>query len=446
MEAFRLFFAHSFAHEKLNHFGEIDDRGGISDLELADRIFGWIREFGGPRIEVVQTRDPYNGYLSSQVRREICSADGVLCLFTKRTKDHLKNEWLPSTYVISEASAALMQFPSEHETHRRLFGLVEEGVDVEQLGMAFHGNKTAPRFRRDELPQLQSQIKRIIEGILDQSHSVPSRGDREYACIDKVVSIRRSGAVLVETRHRFRFTREINTVRIPHKIWRVSESLPTLDQLLAGTPDSGDGFLRVMPLACGRHDRNRCRCEIKPGNRTCWGYERNFIVEITDVGIVPGEELAYEVVWGYPKAFHSNSGSLPNSVGLRTSGRGPAGSASLTLKFERDWAGEPFRILETPPQLFVTDVTDLPGAESPEEFFHHSDTWKGVAELVPCERRSSALFEVYQWQTTPPGAFHGMAKAIWTPHFNYFRDFGSTSGTTDNDSTIVAFEDLGAGI
>ena len=441
MEPFRLFLAHSFAREKLNHLAAVDPQG-ISDFELAEMVERWIVKRSAGRIVVVRTRDPFHDYISSSVRRDISSSDGMLCLFTKRTRDQLTGLWIASTYVMTEGSAAQMQFPSEVATHGRLFGLVEEGVDASQLGMAFHGNMTAPRFRRDDLPQLESHVGRIVDAILDLRPSDRLREDREYLSIEKVVSIWKSGAVWVETRHRYRFTTEMETVRIPHTIWRVRDSLPNVGELLGGTRDSGAGFLRLMPLHCGKHDQNKCKCQIKPGNPTHWGFERNFFVEFNDVRIQPGEELAYEIVWGYPNAFR-NPGIVkderPNSVGLRTSGRGAAANASLTLKFERDWEFEPLRTLERPPQFFTTDITDLPGAQSPEEFWHESPTWKPSGELRPCGKRSCTFFEVYRWSTD---RFHGMARATWIPHMNYFIP-GDTVNRTAQTEAAAAGERVG---
>ena len=77
----------------------------------------------------------------------MAGSDLTLRLFTRRTFDPKKNIWLTSTFVISEGAAFLMQLPDESETHGRLFGLMEEGVDRTQLGMAFPPNKTLPGDR-----------------------------------------------------------------------------------------------------------------------------------------------------------------------------------------------------------------------------------------------------------------------------------------------------------
>jgi hypothetical protein len=428
LDTFRIFFAHSFATEKWNHLAEHDVKHGVSDSELADLVARWIDKFSAGQIEVVRTRDPYHNYISSSVREDICSAHAVLCLFTKRTKDSVTGLWIPSTYVLSEGSAALMQFASEAETHRRLFGLVEEGIDPVQLGMAFHGNKTAQRFRRDDLTQFESRVRGIVDEILRERAQVRPHQEYEYLSIDKVAYIRRSRAVWIRTRHRYRFTAKMSTVRIPHTMWRVSKELPTLRELLKGTQDSASGFLGVMPLHCGLQDPERCLCHIKEGEPDFWGYERNFFVEFPEIHVNPGDELAYEIAWGYPDAFHkaeNGRDEKPHSVGLRTGIRGPVGSASLTLKFQRDWQFEPFRTLENPPKLLFIKSAVLPGSHHPEEFLHKNKSWQPLAELRTCPKRSGMFSEVYYWCSS---SFDGMVKAIWEPHQNYFLNVADPAG------------------
>jgi len=72
------------------------------------------------------------------------------------------------------------------------------------------------------LQELQSQIKRIVDVIVG-NRDQGTRADFEYMSLDKVVSVWRSGGVLVETRHRFRSTTATSRVEFPHKIWRVSK-------------------------------------------------------------------------------------------------------------------------------------------------------------------------------------------------------------------------------
>lgn len=417
----RLFLAHSFAEEKWNQFAEPDPLG-VSDRELADKVTAWIKEVSHQRIEVIRTRDPFHNYVSSEVRQDISRSDAVLCLFTKRVKDGLTGLWIPSTYVISEGSAALMQCPREDETHRRLFGLVEQGVDIGHLGMAFHGDKTTPQFQRHDLDGLKSQISRIVDVILGNPNWDNLREDFEYLSIDKVVSVWRGGGVLVETRHRFRSTTEASRVEIPHKIWRVSQKLPTAAELINGSRANGAGFLRAMPIRCGTDQPNHRHCRIRPEDPTDWGFERKFCVEFTNVHIKPGQELEYEIVWGYEGAFHNREGTdsheeAPNAVGLTTDGRGKVGAASLTLMFERDLDGEPDRTIEGMPALYTTDRLEFPAANSPDKFFHKDRSWRKWGEMAHCLERSCVLFDAYRWSSGP---FHGMAKATWTPHMNYF--------------------------
>ena len=425
MHPFRLFLGYSFANEKVNDEGQ-PDPNGRSDIELAEMVVSWIHEFSHGQIEVVRTKDPFDNYISVRIRQDISSSDGILCLFTKRTKDHLKGLWISSTYVISESSAAFMNFSGVEKGSHRLFGLIERGVDTEQLGMAFHGDRTAPRFQRSNLAELKSHVSRIVDVILDRTDPIQPLDSREYLSLEKTATVWRSGAVVVETRHKFRFTKEMQSVQIPHTMWRVKNVLPPLEELLHETPDLRSGYLKVLPLQCGKHDPDNCRCEIVPRPETKWGFERNFFVKFKDIRLLPGEEIAYEILWGYPEAFHNNANQdKPNSVGLRTGGRGKAHFASLTLRFERDWEAEPCRTLEKPPKIFTTEVTDLPGASEPEEFFHGSEQWKVATELRSCPKRSCASMQVYSWSTH---SFQGMAKAIWSPHTNYFDEHESAVG------------------
>lgn len=430
MSHLRLFLAHSFATDPRNAQHEPDPRG-ISDLEIARRVEEWIQARSRGRIEVVRTQDPLKDYISDAVKADISSSDAVLCLFTCRAYDQGAGAWISSTYVISEAAGAWMQCATNEESHRRLFGLVENGVHRQQLGMAFHQNKAAPEFRRDRLDDLEAKVHRIVDQILGSK--LPPRDDREYLSLDKTVSIWRNGSVLVECRHRFRFTAELDTIIHPHVMWRISRRLPELENLLARGGKPRTGYLCCVPLSCGRHDGDKCRCEILPPehpNRE--PAERNFRVKFSGLHIRPGEELVYDVAWAYENAFDSPSElprETPNSVGLRTGDRGSVNSVSLTLRFERERNGEPFRVLEQAPQVFTVDSPHFPAGESRSEYWHKSHSWKTDETLRACSRRSSALAEVYRWTRGP---FCGMAKVVFHPHLNYFqRDPGSATKTDD---------------
>lgn len=438
-----MFLAHSFAPQKVNSAGEVD-QNGISDMQIADEVAKWIGELSHGQIQVIRTRDPHGDYISSQVRKDIASADLVLCLFTKRTKDNFRNHWVTSSYVVSEASAALMQFPCELETHSRLFGLLEEGVDPEQLGMAFHRNKTAKSFRRDRLDDLKLVVQSIIESI--RTTKVVARADREYLALDKTIWIFRNGSVLVECRHRFRFTTEITTARIPHTMWRISQHLPDISELLNGNPPSlttgafngSTGFLRCYLISSG-HQANhggRFRVISKPSCNV--PNERNFDVEVTGMALEPSDELTYEIAWGYPKAFAPPKSltTFPNSVGLRTGERGMTHAASITLKFQRVFDHgviEPDRILEEKPSVFITDTSLLPASQSAEQFWHSSSAWSQIGSLSPCPKYSSAMFEVYRWNAD---CFRGMAKVTWNAHLNYFHDEPTDVAQVQNTGVI----------
>ncbi|QDT90539.1 hypothetical protein [Gimesia algae] len=414
----RIFLAHSFATDKINAEGQ-KDQNGISDLELAGFITSWIKEFSGDQIEVIRTRDPFDDYISSKVRRDICSSDLMLCLFTKRTKDHLKHLWIPSTYVISEASAGLMQYPSEDESHRRLFGLVENGVDREQLGMAFPMNKTASEFVRSDLDGLRCKLKEMVDAILNSKSLI--RDDREYLSLDKVATVWRNGAITVECRHRYRFTTDLTKTSIPHAIWRVSQPLPPMKTLLNGSRDVGRGYLRCVPTDCGGPGQKTCQRRII-ARTSGMENEHKFDIEFSKMDIKAGNELTYELAWGYQNAFHdpTKQDDKPNSVGLRTFERGMARSVSLTVQFQRDFeedSNEPAPILEEPPVLSTSDSPLLP-ADTPE-FWHQSAIWHEQKKLQPCPKRSGAMWEVYRWEGA---CFSGSAKLDWYPQLNYLQE------------------------
>ncbi|WP_298861133.1 hypothetical protein [uncultured Gimesia sp.] len=410
----RLFLAHSFANEKLNAEGR-EDSHGSSDIDLANMISDWIVEFSNGNIEVVRTRDPYQNYISTQVRRDICSSDLMLCLFTKRVFDQLKELWLPSTYVISEASAGLMQYPS----HKRLFGLVEERVDREQLGMAFPMNKTAPSFSRIDPNELRCKVKSIVDSI--QNNKLSKRNDIEYLSLHKTATIWRNGAITVECRHRFRFTTSMNKMTIPHAIWRVSQPLPPIKTIFNGTRDVERGYLRCVPISCGNNEIRTNQFHLIPKN-TGTENEHLFDLEFSNLDAQPGDELVYDIAWGYKGAFQdpSKQDDKPNTVGVLTFERGMVQSAALTLQFQRDLdddAGEPTRILDEPPIVFKIDTPRLPA--NPTVFWHEAKNWEKQDQLQLCQDRSGAMWEVFHWEDT---CFTGAAKINWTPHFNYLDD------------------------
>lgn len=409
-----LFLAHSFATDPI-------DSTGVTDAKLAEDVKGLIETLSHGRIKVVTTKDPLIHYISSQVRADIGAADITLCLFTKRVKDHVTGEWITSTYVISEGAAAFAQLESERDSQHRLFGLMEQGVDRSQLGMAFHGNKTLRKFERGRRDQLSQHVAAIVDEVLDW-HRVSQREEREYLRLDKTVTVWRSGAVMVECRHTFRLTRELRRVSLPHTIWRISQKLPQVRLMLNTSPAQGSTFLHCYPTSCGRQEQNPCTHHIRP-RETLSANEQNFQVEISDLSIPAGDQLAYEVCWGYPNAFqdptHLPPGE-PNSVGMRTGDRGRVLTASLTLKFERVWSvDDALPTLEEAPKVFITDAVHLPAAHTAIEFWHHSpERWRPAGEMRRCRRDSGALFDVYRWSISP---FQGMAKATWTPSFNYFQ-------------------------
>jgi hypothetical protein len=407
-----LFLACSFAVEKTGSDGWPNEQG-ISDYDLAMVVAKMIEEESHRSIRVKVTKDPFSNYIPSAVRQELAGSDLALCLFTRRTYDQKNRVWLTSTFAISEGAAFLMQLPDESETHWRLFGLVEDGVDRTQLGMAFPPNKTLPTFDRMDRNGLRELVRQILQSISEKD--VTPRPQREYLALHKTATIFRDGRVQVEARHRYRFTEPADNVLIPHTIWRVSQSLPSLGELVAPNRPAHQGVLRSMSLNCGHRGQKMCQVRIVPGKQAISSHEYRFYIEATGVEFQPGDELEYAIAWEYPHAFSANS-PQPNSVGLRCGERGIAQRASLTIQFERD-LDEPDRILESHPEVSLTTVTEFTASQSPVDFWHGSQSWVKRSRLRPCRKRSGVRFEVYHWSHDQ---FFGMAKVTFSPHLNYF--------------------------
>lgn len=407
-----LFLAGSFATEKVGSDGWPNEHG-ISDIELMKLVARMIEEESQGAIRVKITKDPFSNYIPSAVRQELASSDLALCLFTRRTFDSYRRVWLTSTFALSEGAAFLMQLPLESDTHDRLFGLVEDGIDRMQLGMAFPPNKTLQSFDRMNQKELRERIREIVQSIVRRE--VTPRPAREYLALHKTVTIFRDGRVQVETRHRFRFTEQIENVQIPHTIWRVSRRLPRLTEMISANRDPQLGILRTLSLNCGHKGQKMCHVRIVPCKHDGDSHEYRFLIEAHGGEFHPGDELEYAIAWEYPHAFSANS-PHPNSVGLRCGERGIAQRASLTLQFERD-LDEPDRILEGNPELSLTTMTEFTASLNPIEFWHDSPAWNKRSRLKPCRKRSGVRYEVYHWAQEN---FIGMAKVTFSPHMNYF--------------------------
>lgn len=408
-----LFLACSFSKDRTGADGCQNDQG-ISDFELAEIVKETLEAESDGQICVKITKDPFDNYIPSKVREELASADLMLCLFTRRTPTPNSHLWMTSSFVVSEGSAFLMQLPTEAETHSRLFGLMEEGVDHTQLGMAFPLSKTLPRFDRMNVSGLKEKVREIVHQIVRKE--ISPRDDREYLSLDKTVTILRDGGVQVETRHRFRFTVSTRKSLIPHTIWRVSQPLPAFPQLLEPCSNSRDGILRCLPLDCSHPGQPSCKLRIIPESSNGSSNEYRFHVEVTGIQFRPGDELEYAIAWEYPLAFSANA-TPPNSVGLRCGERGIVQHTSLTLRFERD-LDEPDRILEDDPEITESSVTGFSLNQEPVGFWHSPTSWRNSKRLSPCRKRSGLRYEVYRWTKDQ---FLGMAKVTFVPHMNYFR-------------------------
>jgi hypothetical protein len=155
--------------------------------------------------------------------------------------------------------------------------------------------------------------------------------------------------------------------------------------------------------------------------------------------------LTYVIASGYPNEFHDPSQleGLHNSVGLRTCERGSTEFVSLTLNFQRDLDvddGEPHRLLEQPPCVYVVQNAMLPSGRDRVEFWHRSPLWTSAGTLELCPRQSGALFDVYRWEAHD---FSGTAKVDWTPYQNYFQhDEADHAGQRTRNEETKCFKPL----
>lgn len=430
-----LFLACSFAKAKVDGEGT-ETHNGVSDWDLAQRVIALLSELSGGRIRATMTVDPFDDYISSTIRRNIASSDLMLCLFTKRSQDVKTKNWTPSSYTISEASAFLAQLPTEYDAHNRLFGLIEEGIDRSQLGLAFHRDKALTSFRRQDDETLRHGIQKIVDSVFEKS--IKPRGIRECLSLQKTAYIMRSGWVRVEIRYRFQLTESVQKISIPHSIWRISSEVPELSTLLDIGESNQFGMLRVVPLNCGIRDRPACRFQIRPIETPGNGNERRFFVDVSEINLSSSEELEYAITWEYPGAFCSvpSEQQYPNTVGLGCGRHGPVGKVTFAVMLERDLdSGEPHRLLEESPTLHTTPLIQLPSDEDHEEFWHSSDAWSLEKTLNPCPKQSGAQYEVYRWKADD---FNGMAKFVFQPYVNYFHTETNVAARTDRPSSQLA--------
>lgn len=394
--------------------------GGISDWEIAQRIKMLIESHSNKRIRVHITKDPFKDYISGTVRKQIAASDLMLCLFTKRTHDQVTDGWIPSVYTATEAAAFLTQFPFADQAHNRLFGLVEDGVDRNQLGLAFHGDRTSTGFNRGDLNQLDDNIRRIVDSVIERNER--PRISMECRSQDKTMIICRDGRVKVEVRYRYHFNKPETRPAMMHSLWRISQPLPEIKVLLDTAPGQRSGMLRAVPLNCGLSGQPQCGLRIKPLLSKGAGNERRFQVEATGIEFQSGEELYYALAWEYPNAFcrpEFKQNEYPNSVGMRCGDRGVIDRASLTIMFERDLeCDEPHRLLQEAPKVFLSTSTSLPADQDHEEFWHRATSWRFEKQLKSCPKLSGAHYDVYRWRAEH---FSGMVKVTFDPHENYFQ-------------------------
>jgi hypothetical protein len=136
----RLYLAHSYLATHPDH-------RQLADVEVARWFQKKIQEFSDGRIEVITSQNPKPTQVLSKIVDDITSCDGILCLLTRRTLDHLTGRWLAPTYVLSEGAFTLGRFHGA----KPVLGFVEEGVDLEELGIAFQQAPDLLHFCRTRL-------------------------------------------------------------------------------------------------------------------------------------------------------------------------------------------------------------------------------------------------------------------------------------------------------
>lgn len=398
---------------------------GQSDVDVLHWFRDQIQRIAGNRVEVILTEDPVNESISEKVRRDIRRSDFMVCVFTKRCEDGLLHNWTTSPYVLSESGYGAACLDRKPHDKQRLFAFVEQGVDRDQLGLAFpRDDRIWPVFNRDKLGDCHSDLGEIVDAILARHKS--GRRPYEALTLRKTVTVWRSGWVLVECRYSFRLSMlQGGSISIPHTLWRVSDKLPNIRTLLENRPRhqyeraEGKPFLRCIPVRCGGAPPQNLKCKIVPNGTSAKGNEASFHVQFNTARAVPGDILEYILFWAYPGAFcerQNGDAVFPNSVGLRTGDRGAVGDASLVLKFERDWIDDSPRTVEQPPRWCVNGATSIPAAAEPEMYWHRAAQWEEAGEMVAYEEAEDAAFDAFVWSRSD---FHGQVRVTWQPFPNY---------------------------
>lgn len=434
------------AEHRVNDSGELDPQG-LSNRAIAEHFLSEIQRIGGDRLRVHLVKDPIDASISDSVKAAIDSADAMICIFPKRVKCPY-TDWTTSQYVISESGYAECRF--RHETERRLFGFVEHGVNRNNLGLAFHSNRTLPTFYRGRLSDvvLAEKLQEVVAKILRYGDAI--RHSPQGLLLFKRVHVFRSGFVKIDVVHRFSIRKRTTRFVMPHSLWRVRNVLPDFEKMLEAEPGLNREFFRCVPSQCGRHDVRDVRPLVNGISKASHGKEVGFSVEIRNVDLAPGDVVEYRFTYSYGDAFcvpdKLKTGEC-NSVGLRTGGRGPIRLVKLQLEFERNWHQvELLPTLEQSrdeqgPRLHTTPHTGFPSAYEPQAFWHGVDDWSEGGTMDRAPQYDAADLEAYCWTQEN---FIGTAKACWVPMTNYHQS--SRSPRSDQRNKDRDIDDTGSGI
>jgi len=423
MPALRLYLSQGISSDQWNGTEK-------SELWVARWFKDKIKELSDRQIEVITSIDyPDHQDFTNLVSRDIAGSDAVLCIFTCRHQNIYQNRWFPSSFVVSEGGFARGRYWGD-ETPDRLFGFVEEGIPVTELGIAFSKHLNLPTFRREAIdecvPRLAEVVKRILMTSLLER---PAQTQK----VDKQVFVFRSGAVRVSSKYEILITQEPDlegdgSHREHHSLWRVREALAEVESFIASKPNT-DGhrpFLHCKFLSCTRAT-TKIEAFLDRLERSPEGKEITFDVVFRDLRPRCGDILRYEIAWAYPSAFQSNrrlEEGQSNSAALRSGRRGRIRDASLSVFFERNYGpkGEELPVFDEGPRVWLHDLPVCPHSLDPLQFWYEKDGWKPVGPngfIEPCLKRSNILFEAYRFQQYN---FKGYARMNWIPSLNYQTD------------------------
>ncbi|MFO0940046.1 MAG: hypothetical protein U0930_04700 [Pirellulales bacterium] len=419
----------------------------VEEFSSNHDVFLWFKEklerhYEG-KIEIIHVIDPVGTKISDAVKNAIRMADCCICVFPRRSHDQLLGLWTTSSYVLSESGYALSCL--DPEASSKMFAFVENGVDENQLGIAFARDQTFYRFDRRKLEETAlPNLQRVVSNLL----RVSQHDDRpRHEMINKVVTVRRNGWVYIESHHRFRMQLDGEFSR-SHSIWRVREPLPPFVRLRDAIPSHQNEFLVCIPIRVGDNEVDPDCLNLSPkfNNGNVESRTLQFELKFADVGLKIGDIVEYRLAWQYKNAFgesQANNG-FPQSAGLWSCGSHHVEDAKLTLRFERNiHEGKCQPILSMKPseriQVFSRCEPCFPHGGGIDEFWHQDTNWQSAGHMEKNLSEQEALFECHSWSCN---RFSGMVRARWDFSHNYLHlDSRNHSESDTGDESSYRNED-----